>query len=92
MSKPIHTPTTELERFLCEELGMVDGFRRALEDAPAKLRPGLLSCLRFHELCVVRLRKLIDSMSGMSADGSDESEDFEIVDAGEEEPTPTFAG
>ena len=76
----LESSVAKLELLLQEELGLVDGFRRAYEEAPDSLRSGLRLCLSFHRRCIRHLRALIEMAGGSGEDG----DDFEIVEAFDE--------
>ena len=76
-----------LELLVQEELGVVEGLRRAHQEAPVGLRGGLRLCLRLHRQCIHQLRRLIETAGAPG----EEDDDFEIVEAFDESQSSTLA-
>jgi len=70
----------QLELLLREELGVVEGLRRAHQEAPVGVRAGLRLCLRLHRQGFDHLRRLLETAGAPG----EEDDDFEIVEAFDE--------
>ncbi len=78
----------QLELLLQEELGVVEGLRRAHQEAPVGVRVGLRLCLRLHRQCFHHLRRLLETAGAPG----EEDDDFEIVEAFDESQSWTLDG